>query len=123
MALHNRLGCWGERIAADRLVSAGYAILERNWHIGRYEIDLIAMKGNRIIFVEVKTRTDDTVDPVLAVDRKKILRLTRAANTYMQIHDYPHEVQFDIITIVGSPADYRIEHIEDAFLPPLKTYR
>ncbi len=36
--------------------------------------------------------------------------------------DIPHEIQFDVITISGTRADYSIEHLPDAFEPPIKTY-
>ena len=45
--------------------------------------------------------------------------MTRAANAYVIAHNIPHEVQFDIITIIGTPDDYILEHIPDAFSAPL----
>ena len=47
--------------------------------------------------------------------------MVRAANTYVTTFDIPHEVQFDIITIVGTPDNYTLEHIPDAFMAPLTT--
>lgn len=122
MAEHNRLGAWGERVACDTLVAAGYAIVERNWRVGHYEIDIIASKGTRIVFVEVKTRGDAYVDPLDAVDAKKQMRMGRAADAYMRHYNIPLEAQFDIILIIGSENDYTVEHISDAFLPPMKSY-
>lgn len=121
MALHNDTGHWGESIACEKLIVEGYAICERNFRIGHYEIDIIAMKGNRIVFVEVKTRSSREQDPLEAIDNKKILRLTRAANAYINAYNIPHEVQFDIIAISGTPDNYTIEHIDDAFFAPLTT--
>ncbi len=122
MAEHNKLGTWGERVACELLIADGYAIMEQNWRMGHYEIDIIASKGNRIVFVEVKTRADDYVDPLLAVDVKKQIRMGRVANAYMQYYDIPLEAQFDIILIIGNEESYRIEHFADAFLPPMKRY-
>ena len=80
------------------------------------------MKDNRIVFIEVKTRSDDYVDPLESIDRKKILHMTRSANAYIQMYNIPHEPQFDIIIIVGSPeTGYKIEYIPDAFMPPLSS--
>lgn len=121
MAQHNTTGNWGETIACEKLIVDGYAICERNFRIGHYEIDIIAMKGNRIIFVEVKTRTSTTSDPLDAIDNKKILRMVRAANSYITTFNIRHEPQFDIITIVGTPDNYTLEHIPDAFYAPLTT--
>ncbi len=121
MAQHNETGQWGEELACEKLITEGYAICQRNFRIGHYELDIIAMKGNRIVFVEVKTRTNLNNDPIEAIDNKKILRMVRAANTYVTTFDIPHEVQFDIITIVGTPDNYTLEHIPDAFMAPLTT--
>lgn len=123
MARHNDTGKWGEDLACDKLVSEGYAIVERNWHLGHYEMDIIAMKDNRIIFAEVKTRTNYDEDPIMAIDRRKISRMAVAANAYIRAYNIKHEPQFDVFGISGSPDHYRIEHIPDAFFPPLKTYR
>lgn len=126
MAKHNELGQWGEQIAADLLVTKGYAIVERNWRAGNMELDIVAMKGSRIVFVEVKTRSTDFVDPADAVDRRRMMRMVRAAHSYVRSREIPHEVQFDVIIIVGNPesgATPRVEHIADAFLPPLRTVR
>lgn len=123
MARHNELGKWGEKIAADLLVSKGYAIVEQNWREGRYEIDIIAMYGQRIVFVEVKSRSHPDDDPLRAIDRRKMWRMAVAANHYVRCRDIPHEVQFDIIAISGTESRYEVKHIADAFLSPLKTYR
>ena len=53
MARHNDLGKWGEQLAADLLVTKGYAIAERNWRAGNMEIDIVAMKGARVVFCPV----------------------------------------------------------------------
>lgn len=122
MTRTNTVGRWGEDLAAELLVTKGYAIVERNWHMGHYEIDIVAMHGGRIVFVEVKTRTSGEEDPAAAVDIRKMRRMAVAANRYVITRDIPHEVQFDIITITGTPDNYVIDHIDDAFLSPLKTY-
>ena len=123
MAKHNQIGSWGEKIAVEYLISKGYAIRETNWRMHHYEIDIIAMIGDRLVFVEVKTRSSHIDDPALAVDRKKMNRMVRAANQYVISNNLPHEVQYDIFTVAGTPDNYEIEHIADAFLPPLHTYR
>ncbi|MEG2243517.1 MAG: YraN family protein [Muribaculaceae bacterium] len=106
----------------EYLVTKGYTIRETNWRCGKVEIDIVAEKDGRIVIVEVKTRSTDVIYPEDAVDRKKMLNLVRAANAYMNFYDLPHEVQFDIISIIGKIDDFELEHIPDAFLPPLKTY-
>ncbi len=117
------IGKWGEDLTVELLVAKGYAIRETNWRMPPLEIDIIAIKGNRLVFVEVKTRTEGEFDPVLAINRKKQSNMIRAANAYVNIHNLPHEVQFDVVLIVGTPdAGYTIDHLEDAFYPSLKRY-
>ena len=107
----------------ELLVSKGYSIRETNWRLPPLEIDIIAMKGNRLVFVEVKTRADGEFDPILAINKKKQNNMIRAANAYVRMFDLPHEVQFDVVLIVGAPENgYSIDHIEDAFYPSLKRY-
>lgn len=123
MAHHNQLGAWGENLAAQLLVSKGYAIVERNWHTSAFEIDIIASKGNRIVFVEVKTRKAGSYDPLAAITKSKISQMVRAANAYLRNSEVPVEAQFDVIAITGDEHDYHIEHFEDAFYPPARFYR
>lgn len=120
MAQHNTIGIWGENIAKEYLITEGYSILETNKLIGRKEIDIIATKGNRIAFVEVKTRSTPFTDPIEAVDKKKIKKLTLAADSFLRTFNIRHEPQFDIITIIGTPeSGHTLTHYPDAFIPPL----
>ena len=122
MARHNELGAWGEKVAREYLLVQGYAIGAENLRVGNYEIDFIAMKDDRIVFVEVKTRSTDYTDPLEAVDARKRARLVRAADEYIRSMNIPHEPQFDIITVIGNPEKYEIEHFADAFFPPLRNF-
>lgn len=119
MVGHNEFGKWGEMVAREYLLTQGYAISGENQRLAGVEIDFIAMRDDRICFVEVKTRSSDFLDPAEAVDRRKQARLAKAADAYMQGRDLPFEPQFDIIVVIGSPDSYRLEHIPDAFYPPL----
>lgn len=122
MARHNQLGQWGEQLAREHLRRQGYTVCGQNVKIGNYEIDFIATKDDRIAFCEVKTRSTDLVDPLEAVDRRKQSRLVRAADEYLRANRIRHLPQFDIITIIGTPeTGHRLEHIPDAFFPPLRT--
>lgn len=123
MARHNELGKWGEQLAIDRLVDDGFAILHRNWRMGHLEIDIIARKDATVVFAEVKTRAEKDLDPLEAVDKRKIAHMVRAAEAYLKAKDWPYQVRFDLFAINGSPDDYTLEYIPDAFYPPLRTYR
>ena len=123
MARHNELGTWGEQLAVDKLVEEGFSIVDQNWHLGHLEIDIIARKDEIVVFAEVKTRAEKDVDPLEAVDSRKIAHMVRAADTYLKSKDWPYQVRFDLFAINGTPDDYTLEHIPDAFYPPLRTYR
>lgn len=120
MAKHNDIGKTGEQLAVDYLIKKGYSIIERNWIHGKLEIDIIAIYKGQIVFIEVKTRTDDWfAEPKDAVNKKKIRNIVRAADAYIKINSIDLEPRFDIVDIVGDIGDMKIEHIEDAFVPPL----
>lgn len=80
MARHNDLGAWGENIAREYLITRGYTIIEHDTRMGHYEIDIIALKGNRIIFIEVKTRLSGSFDPLEAITPKKIMHIHLSEN-------------------------------------------
>lgn len=118
MAQHNLTGKWGEQIATEYLLTQGYTIAKNNVRIGNVEIDLIARKGDRVIFVEVKTRSGDYVDPLQSIDAEKTRRLIRAADIYMREEKLSLDPQIDLIFIVGTPeTGHTIEHIPDAIYP------
>ncbi len=121
MALHNDLGKWGEEMACDFLIGKGYCVMERNVRLGHNEIDIVAMKGPRMVFVEVKTRGSFGEEALDAIDDKKMRRLCNAADAYLRAHNLPHEPQMDVVVVEGSPeTGCKITHIPDAFMPPLK---
>ena len=113
---HLQTGIWGEDLAAAFLREKGYVILERDWHSGHRDIDIIALKDSTIVFVEVKTRSSrDFSDPITAVNRQKQNNLLHAINHYLQYKRICSDYRFDVITIVGTPGclNPEIEHIED----------
>jgi len=113
---HIELGKAGEAIAVAHLEEKGYRILDRNWRLGREEIDIIARDGNFIVIVEVKTRTSNIfAEPETSVTRSKQRILVRTANAYVNYRRQYGEVRFDIITILIRPEGETINHIVDAF--------
>ncbi|MBQ9339294.1 MAG: YraN family protein [Paludibacteraceae bacterium] len=123
MAAHNELGRKGEELALKMLRDKGYTILEHNWRLNGLEIDIIATKGKVIAFVEVKTRSDDQwMYPEQAVDAKRKIRMSIAAKAYVRHNRIDLDVRYDIVAIVWNQTRCEIEHIEDAFLPPMRTY-
>lgn len=121
MAQHNDTGKWGEQLAADYLQSKGYDIIERDWRLGHRDIDIIARTpdGKDLVFVEVKTRSNDIVTkPEEAIDIKKIRNIGIAANAYIKQNNSMEPTHFDVISIVGKDKESAsVEHISDAFNP------
>ncbi len=117
MAEHNDIGRWGEDIAADYLQRKGYQIIERDWKSGHRDLDIIAIDGDMVVFVEVKTRSNRLfTDPVEAIGYQKIRNLQQAANHYVKYRRINNDIRFDIISVVGTPGtEPEIDHIEDAF--------
>ena len=123
MAEHNDLGKWGEDEAALYYEDRGYEIVERDWKVGKRDIDLIALTEGKdtLVFVEVKTRqNNDLQEPEEAVDVKKMRNLAIAANAYVKLHGLDMDVRFDIISVIGKCSCVEsIECFEDAFNPLL----
>lgn len=119
MARHNIFGSEGELLAKAYLEEKDYEILDQNWTFKKAEIDLIAYKDSRIIFVEVKTRKNSNfAEPEDFVSQEKRRLMALAAEEYIHLMNHQYEVRFDIISILfdtfGNPV---IKHIEDAFWP------
>ena len=123
MADHNELGKWGEDEAALYLEDEGYVIIDRDWKIGKRDLDILALSpdGKTLAVVEVKTRSgDEYQQPEEAVDGRKMRNLAIAANAYVKEHQVDKELRFDIISVVGVGHQVEhLEHLKDAFNPML----
>ena len=116
MAKKLSLGKIGEDLAAQFLMDKGYQILERNWRAYRKEIDIIAIDGKDIVFIEVKTRQDDDYGaPEMAVNRQKRAHIYAVATSYYYEHEIDLDVRFDVISILYHHGKPEINHIVDAF--------
>jgi putative endonuclease len=123
MAESHNLGIKGEDMAAEHLKKAGYKILDRNWRAGKLEVDIIAENKDFIVFVEVKTRSEDfLVDPKTAVNTEKRRSMIYAADTYLKRNNIDKECRFDLITVIRKGNTHQIDHLEDAFYPTLKRH-
>ena len=120
MATHNILGKEGENEAVRFLCEKGYTILHRNWRSGKYELDIIARFKHELVIVEVKTRRNTLYGlPEEVVNERKTRRIISSANAYLHKYHIDLPIRFDIITIVGTKTPFQIQHIEDAFYPPI----
>ncbi len=121
MAEHNDFGKWGEEYAARYLLSKGYVIRHRDWHLAKRDIDIVAVApdGHTVVFVEVKTRSYDSImRPEEAVTITKMCSIVRCANAYIKMFNITNPTRFDIIGIVRhSPDNIDLKHMEKAFQP------
>ena len=111
------LGERGENIAARHLRDLGYKIITRNYRCPLGEIDVIARDGETLVFVEVKTRTEDHPSPEEQVNVTKQHQLTKAARSYLSRYGNPQPpARFDVVAVVW-PDDQKpiIRHIKSAF--------
>jgi putative endonuclease len=121
MAESHNLGQKGEDLAAEYLEKAGFKILQRNWKSGRHELDIIAENRDFIVFIEVKTRSEDYLeDPRSAINREKQKSMIYAADNYLQRNYVDKESRFDVITVIIKGKSHHIDHIENAFYPTLR---
>ena len=121
--LWNKLfGDRGERAAAKFLKRQGFRIVQRNYSTPLGEIDIVALDGKTIVFVEVKTRSSLVAGrPEEAVTLDKQRKLTNMALAYLKKHKLlEHSARFDVVAIVW-PDDARqpaeIRHLRNAFEP------
>lgn len=117
--LRRDLGRRGEDLAHHYLRRRKYVIVARNYRPSSGapgEIDIIAWKEGKLIFVEVKTRTSDAISfPERAVDEDKRGYLIRTARDYTRRANVEwDDVRFDIIAITGLKRP-SIHHMEDVF--------
>ncbi len=113
--LHKKLlGLKGEVSACKFLTAKSYKIIEKNYRTKFSEVDLIALYGDFLVFIEVKTRTSKQFGmPREAVGYEKRKKYALTAEYYLQKHPKYSDknVRFDVIDILGD----EITHIENAF--------
>lgn len=117
MSKHSEIGVKGEQIAEEFLLNKGYNILHKNWRSGKKELDLIAYKGDTLVIVETKTRTNfDFGFPEESVTKKKQQFLKSAAEAFVAANPQYLYVRFDIISILmNGDKPTEILHFEEAF--------
>lgn len=110
------LGKLGENKASQYLMDNGYSILDRNFKHYRNEIDIVALKDNELVIVEVKTRETNALgEPWRTVTKSKQKTIVQVAHQYVIRKNIDLNTRFDIISIVHNKYGTSIEHIIDAF--------
>ena len=113
------VGWQGEEAAYWYLRQQGYVMVERNYHPPglHSEIDLIGWEGTTLVFVEVKTRSDNALRlPEAAVDQDKRRNISAAARSYRKrANQLAAPFRFDVISVTAAPAGLQIQHFREAF--------
>ena len=109
------LGSRSEDLAAEYLLGEGYRILERNATFKVGELDIVALDGDTLVFVEVRSRSDpDQVHPAATVTRRKQRQIVRAAMAYCQDNRITDRmIRFDVVAVLGLEGE--IELYKNAF--------
>lgn len=114
----------GEAFAAKFLRREGAKILLRNWRHGRDEIDIVALDGACLVFVEVKTRSED--DPhggYAAVDARKRNAQKRAARAYLNsLRERPPAHRFDVVEVFVRETDGSMRAVHHRAVPFSRRY-
>lgn len=95
-----RLGTFGEEVAIRRLRELGYRVLQRNYRCAVGEIDVVAMDGDTLAFVEVRTRRGNRMGtPEESVGPRKQRKMIETAQTYVAEHGYTGQWRLDVVAV------------------------
>ena len=102
MRAKDAVGRYGEDVAEAHVLGRGWQVLERNWRCRDGELDLVAMDGDELVVVEVKTRRSIAYGhPAEAVTAAKLARVRRLAALWLRAHDvHPRSVRVDVIAVL-----------------------
>jgi putative endonuclease len=102
------LGAYGEDLAVQWYQERGFEVLDRNWRCPQGEIDIVAAKGDVLVFSEVKTRTSDIFGkPFEAVGPAKQRRMRRLAGAWLRTlparagRRRSFTVRFDVVSVTS----------------------
>lgn len=115
------LGAVAESFTAKWLEKRGYEILERNFFIRGGEIDIIAKKGETLIFVEVRSwekKFWEGGTPLETISKTKIKHIIKTACSYLQakkIKAQTLNIRFDVAALVKNGSSFDVDYIEAAF--------
>lgn len=112
----NPLGISGEALAADHLQALGYTIVGSDVRTPLGQLDLVALDGKTLVFVEVKTRAGHRYGlPQEAVDARKIRKLRQLALYYLKMRPHTGPIRFDVVGLTVSAGRLaRIDHVKNA---------
>jgi len=107
-----QIGNKGEQLAAEALARLGYEIIDRNWKTKFAEIDIVALKGNVVHFVEVKYRaTSRQGDGLDYITDQKLHHMQRAAELWVAVHNWNGEYVLLAVAVSGQSEEIDIREI------------
>ncbi len=118
MGLTQVIGAAGEKAAEDWLVDEGFQIVARNWRCGRYELDIVARRGDTLHFVEVKSRDAlGWASPEDAMNVEKQRSFRRAVQAWLTANPTDLEPQMDLVAVDTTPGGKsRVRYIPEAVI-------
>lgn len=116
--MKNSLGRQGEQFVVQYIEQLGWKVISKNYHSRFGEIDIIAMDGREIVFIEVKARSNrEYGEPQESVDRRKLNKMIKTAQLYLLSKQQENEsYRFDLFTLKKSQNGLQIEHFKNIFL-------
>jgi putative endonuclease len=117
VALKRTSGDQGEDYVAGHLERQGFQIVARNARVGRLEIDLVARRGDLLVFCEVRSRQNSSfLNPIETIDRAKVGRIRRAATQWLAANPQnARQLRFDAAAVVFDCDPPRLDYYESAF--------
>ena len=115
------VGTKGEDMVARFIKKKGYTVVKRNYQCRFGEIDIIAENADTVVFIEVKTRSGQSLVPIeYSVDFRKRKRIMLTAEDYLSKTDCPLQPRFDVALVTVTPktastSGYSLKYIENAF--------
>ena len=113
-----KLGSKGERLAKKHLEKKGYKLLKSNYTTTAGEIDLIMQDDQTVVFIEVKTRRDESfATAISAINYGKQKRISKTAKWFIQKNALQNRpCRFDaVIVIISEKNKQEITHYTNAF--------
>ncbi len=110
-------GAWGEDIAVVWLQKQGFRIICRNWRKGSYELDIVCVQQDELVFVEVKTRAAGSLESAReALSLAKQKSLIRAAQEYIKANNaWELACRFDLVCVESLETGHNLEHLSNVF--------
>ena len=109
----------GEQKALSYLIKKNYQIIETNWRHQKCEIDIIASKNKKLVFVEVKTRTNSIIPQENLISIAQHKRITYAADFYIKKNKIDLIIRFDLVFVEKDLKSFKFTHFKEIFIPTI----